>query len=194
LRVTARVEAPAPTATDSSATVRSAPGSVTVTRTDPEDGAVTARTSRAGEPSYTVDASTQVEAVPTDCTWTDALVTTSPLVDTGTACTGAKVAVPTDMRDATSPLITGRTTRVFNPDLPRSEVYELRTSVPKGCAAIMIDPNQETWSYAAETTEPSAPTGGWEGGTGTIDLTPVESRALPAPSPFSEKRVGRPIE
>ncbi len=53
---------------------------------------------------------------------------------------------------------------------------------------IMIDPDQETWSYAAGTTEPSAPTGGWEGGTGTIELTPMESRALPAPAPFSEKR------
>ena len=53
---------------------------------------------------------------------------------------------------------------------------------------IMVDPDQETWTYAAGTTEPNAPTGGWEGGKGTIELTPMESRALPAPAPFSDKR------
>ncbi len=52
---------------------------------------------------------------------------------------------------------------------------------------VMVDPDQETWSYAGGTTEPNAPTDGWEGTTGTIELTPMESRALPAPAPFSEE-------
>jgi hypothetical protein len=53
---------------------------------------------------------------------------------------------------------------------------------------IMVDPDQETWSYAGGTTEPNAPTNGWAGSTGTIELTPMESRALPAPAPFAESR------
>ena len=55
---------------------------------------------------------------------------------------------------------------------------------------VMIDPDAETWSYAGGTTEPNAPTDGWAGGTGTIELTPMESRALPAPAPFAETRAG----
>jgi len=53
---------------------------------------------------------------------------------------------------------------------------------------ILIDPEDESWSYAGGTTEPNAPTYGWAGGKGTIELTPMNSRALPAPAPFSEKR------
>ena len=53
---------------------------------------------------------------------------------------------------------------------------------------VMVDPNQETWSYAGGTTEPNAPTNGWGGSTGTIELTPMDSRALPAPAPFAENR------
>jgi len=53
---------------------------------------------------------------------------------------------------------------------------------------ILIDPEDESWSYAGGTTEPNAPTYGWSGGKGTIELTPMNSRALPAPAPFSEKR------
>ena len=52
---------------------------------------------------------------------------------------------------------------------------------------IMIDPKTETWSYAMGSTNPDAPTGGWEGGKGTIELTPMESRSLPAESPFTDE-------
>ena len=51
---------------------------------------------------------------------------------------------------------------------------------------ILIDPVAETWSYAMGSTNPDAPTGGWEGGQGTIELTPMESRTLPAESPFTD--------
>jgi len=51
---------------------------------------------------------------------------------------------------------------------------------------ILIDPVKETWSYAMGSTNPDAPTGGWEGGQGTIELTPMESRALPAQAPFAD--------
>jgi hypothetical protein len=51
---------------------------------------------------------------------------------------------------------------------------------------ILIDPVTETWSYAMGSTNPDAPTGGWEGGQGTIELTPMESRSLPAEAPFAD--------
>ncbi len=51
---------------------------------------------------------------------------------------------------------------------------------------ILIDPVTETWSYAMGSTNPDAPTGGWEGGQGTIELTPMDSRSLPAESPFTD--------
>ena len=51
---------------------------------------------------------------------------------------------------------------------------------------ILIDPATETWSYAMGSTNPDAPTGGWEGGQGTIELTPMESRSLPAQAPFTD--------
>jgi hypothetical protein len=51
---------------------------------------------------------------------------------------------------------------------------------------ILIDPVAETWSYAMGSTNPDAPTGGWEGGQGTIELTPMDSRSLPAESPFTD--------
>lgn len=67
-------------------------------------------------------------------------------------------------------------------------VYD--NNYPGTVQRIMVDPDTETWSYAAGTTNPNAPTNGWGGGTGTIELTPMESRALPAPAPFAEKRPG----
>jgi len=51
---------------------------------------------------------------------------------------------------------------------------------------ILIDPATESWSYAMGSTNPDAPTGGWEGGQGTIELTPMQSRSLPTESPFSD--------
>jgi len=52
---------------------------------------------------------------------------------------------------------------------------------------IIIDPKAETWSYAMGSTNPDAPTGGWEGGQGSIELTPMESRSLPAVPPFADE-------
>jgi hypothetical protein len=51
---------------------------------------------------------------------------------------------------------------------------------------VEIDASTETWSYAAGATNPDAPTGGWEGGIGTIELTPMEVRSLPAGAPFDD--------
>ena len=52
---------------------------------------------------------------------------------------------------------------------------------------VMIDPVNEIWSYAGGATNPDAPTDGWEGGLGTMDLTPMEVRLdLPSLAPFAE--------
>ncbi|MBU6244104.1 MAG: hypothetical protein KGP12_02700 [Actinomycetales bacterium] len=50
---------------------------------------------------------------------------------------------------------------------------------------VMVDPATQRWSYAAGTTNPDSPTTGWEGGTGTIDLTPMSIREVPTGAPFS---------
>ena len=53
----------------------------------------------------------------------------------------------------------------------------------------MIDPQSEQWSYAMGSTNPQAPTGGWEGGIGTIELTPMESRLQnPYAAPFADTK------
>lgn len=85
---------------------------------------MTASTSRAGEPSYTVDASSHVEGAATDCTWTVALVTTNPFVDTGIACAGATRAGSIDMRNTASPQITGTAARLLKGDPPCLPSYE----------------------------------------------------------------------
>ena len=71
-------------------------------------------------------------------------------------------------------------------DLVAISIYD--NNYPGTVQRVMVDPDQETWSYAGGTTEPNAPTNGWGGTTGTIELTPMDSRALPAPAPFAEKR------
>lgn len=63
-------------------------------------------------------------------------------------------------------------------------VYD--NNFPGTVQRIYIDPVAERWSYAMGSTNPDAPTGGWEGGTGTIELTPMASRALPAAAPFDD--------
>jgi hypothetical protein len=63
-------------------------------------------------------------------------------------------------------------------------VYD--NNFPGTVQRIYIDPVTERWSYAMGSTNPDAPTGGWEGGTGTIELTPMASRALPAAAPFDD--------
>lgn len=63
-------------------------------------------------------------------------------------------------------------------------VYD--NNFPGTVQRIMIDPAKEYWSYAMGSTNPDAPSGGWEGGVGTIELTPMGSRALPAPAPFAD--------
>ena len=52
---------------------------------------------------------------------------------------------------------------------------------------VMIEPVNEIWSYAGGATNHDAPTDGWEGGLGTMDLTPMEVRLdLPSVAPFAE--------
>jgi hypothetical protein len=65
-------------------------------------------------------------------------------------------------------------------------VYD--NNFPGTVQRIMIDPATERWSYAMGSTNPDAPTNGWEGGTGTIDLTPMSSRTLPTSAPFADRR------
>ncbi len=64
-------------------------------------------------------------------------------------------------------------------------VYD--NNYPGTVQRVMIDPATETWSYAGGATNPDAPTGGWEGGTGTMDLTPMVTRLeLPSAAPFAD--------
>ena len=63
-------------------------------------------------------------------------------------------------------------------------VYD--NNFPGTVQRIMIDPAAEQWSYAMGSTNPDEPTGGWEGGIGTIELTPMLSRALPSVAPFDD--------
>ncbi|MDI1290040.1 MAG: hypothetical protein PSX37_08865, partial [bacterium] len=64
-------------------------------------------------------------------------------------------------------------------------VYD--NNYPGTVQRVMIDPATETWSYAGGATSPDAPTGGWEGGTGTMDLTPMVTRLeLPSTAPFAD--------
>jgi len=65
-------------------------------------------------------------------------------------------------------------------------VYD--NNFPGTVQRIMIDPASEHWSYAMGSTNPDAPSDGWEGGVGTIELTPMGSRALPAPAPFADRK------
>jgi hypothetical protein len=66
-------------------------------------------------------------------------------------------------------------------------VHVYDNNFPGRVQRIMIDPEAEQWSYAMGSTNPQAETGGWEGGRGTIELTPMKSRtAKPFPAPFSE--------
>ena len=64
-------------------------------------------------------------------------------------------------------------------------VYD--NNFPGTVQRIMIDPVAEQWSYAMGSTNPDAPTDGWEGGIGTIELTPMDSRVLPAFAPFDDE-------
>ena len=74
-------------------------------------------------------------------------------------------------------------------DLIAIHVYD--NNYPGTVQRIMIDPQSEQWSYGAGSTNPQAPTNGWEGGIGTIELTPMESRLqTPFPAPFTDKNGG----
>ncbi len=74
-------------------------------------------------------------------------------------------------------------------DLKAIHVYD--NNYPGTVQRINIDPRSETWSYAMGTTNPEAPTGGYEGGMGTIELTPMESRlGTPFPAPFEDTKGG----
>ena len=63
-------------------------------------------------------------------------------------------------------------------------VYD--NNFPGTVQRVMIDPAAEHWSYAMGSTNPDQPTDGWEGGIGTIELTPMSSRALPSVAPFDD--------
>jgi len=64
-------------------------------------------------------------------------------------------------------------------------VYD--NNYPGTVQRIMVDPEAEQWSYAMGTTNPEAETGGWEGGRGSIELTPMNARrAKPFPAPYGE--------
>ncbi|MDP1877774.1 MAG: hypothetical protein Q8M17_09480 [Actinomycetota bacterium] len=69
-------------------------------------------------------------------------------------------------------------------DLVAVSVYD--NNYPGTVQRVTIDLANETWSYAAGATNPDAPTGGWEGGQGTIELTPMASRELPSIAPFDD--------
>lgn len=73
-------------------------------------------------------------------------------------------------------------------DLIAVHVYD--NNYPGTVQRVMIDPAAETWSYAAGATSPGAPTDGWEGGLGTIELTPMGSRSLPGRAPFGDGKTG----
>ena len=74
-------------------------------------------------------------------------------------------------------------------DLIAIHVYD--NNYPGTVQRIMIDPRSEQWSYGAGSTNPQAPTNGWEGGIGTIELTPMASRLqTPFPAPFTDKKGG----
>ena len=85
--------------------------------------------------------------------------------------------------DAGAHAITPFAVTVEDGDLAVS-VYD--NNFPGTVQRIMIDPVAERWSYAMGSTNPDAPTDGWEGGLGTIELTPMDSRELPAPAPFDD--------
>jgi hypothetical protein len=68
-------------------------------------------------------------------------------------------------------------------------VYD--NNYPGTVQRVMIDPDLETWSYAAGTTNPAEQTTGWEGGQGTIELTPMDVRlGTPFPAPFKDSKRG----
>ena len=73
---------------------------------------------------------------------------------------------------------------VFNGKTYAISVYD--NNYPGTVQQIVVDPETERWSYAAGATTPGAPTGGWEGGKSTIDLTPMAARAVPTSAPFSD--------
>ena len=64
-------------------------------------------------------------------------------------------------------------------------VYD--NNFPGTVQRILIDPEAESWSYAMGSTNPEEAAAVWEGGQGTIELTPMESRALPGESPFTDE-------
>jgi hypothetical protein len=93
----------------------------------------------------------------------------------------------------------GYTMGIYSPDgahaitpiavLKKDNLYTVAAydnNYPGTVQHVNIDAGTETWSYAAGATNPDAPTGGWEGGIGTIELTPMESRNLPAGAPFDD--------
>ena len=68
-------------------------------------------------------------------------------------------------------------------------VYD--NNYPATVQRVIIDPQTEQYSYAAGSTNPQAETGGFEGGLGMIELTPMESRLQESfPAPFEDSKNG----
>ncbi|CAB4931876.1 MAG: hypothetical protein F2836_03725 [Actinobacteria bacterium] len=73
---------------------------------------------------------------------------------------------------------------VFDGKTYAISVYD--NNYPGTVQQIIVDPEAERWSYAAGATTPGAPTDGWEGGKGKIDLTPMAARSVPTSAPFAD--------
>ena len=74
-------------------------------------------------------------------------------------------------------------------DLIAIHVYD--NNYPGTVQRVMINPDSETWSYASGTTNPAKQSSGWEGGQGSIELTPMDVRlSTPFPAPFEDSKGG----
>ena len=74
-------------------------------------------------------------------------------------------------------------------DLIAIHVYD--NNYPGTVQRVMIDPDSESWSYASGTTNPAEQSSGWEGGQGSIELTPMDVRlGTPFPAPFEDGKGG----
>jgi hypothetical protein len=69
------------------------------------------------------------------------------------------------------------------------DVYD--NNYPGSVQEILIDRDTETWIYEAASTNPAEEPSVWTGGQGTIELTAMDSRTLPAKGSFVDKGLKR---